>query len=127
MASDGDSAVADALERAFNEHDASFYDAHSGLAPSKDFYRQLWAAFPDVKATPETTLVADGWVAQRLLVRGTMQGAFMGMPPTGKHATWEVISMIRVVDGKIVEYHAQADVMGMMQQLGLAPTGGPAR
>lgn len=76
-----------------------------------------------MRGTPETTIAADDWVVQRATISGTMEGAFMGMAPTGKRATYEVITMFRVADGKIVEYHGQADVMGMMQQLGLAPAG----
>ena len=121
MPSDETTAVERQLEDAFNRHDAAFYDAHPGLTPTKAFYQQLWAAFPDMRATPETTITADGWVAQRLSVSGTMEGTFMGMAPTGKHATYEVIAMFRVAGGRIVEYHAQADVMGMMQQLGISP------
>jgi predicted ester cyclase len=123
MPADEITAVARQLEDAFNRHDATFYDAHPGLTPAKAFYQQLWAAFPDLRATPETTVAEAGWIAQRLSVSGTMQGAFMGMAPTGERATYEVITMFRVADSRIVEYHAQADVMGMMQQLGIGPSG----
>jgi predicted ester cyclase len=125
MAAEEPTAVARQLEEAFNRHDAGFYDTHPGLTPAKAFYEQLWAAFPDMRATPETTIADGGWIAQRLVVSGTMRGDFMGMPATGKHATYEVITMFRVEDGTIVKYYAQADVMGMMQQLGLGPAGGP--
>jgi predicted ester cyclase len=119
MLTDEVTAIARQLEDAFNRHDAAFYDAHPGLTPSIAFYQQLWATFPDMRALPETTIVDAAWIAQRLSVSGTMQGAFMGMAPTGKRGTYEVITMFRVADGKIVEYHAQADVPSMMQQLGL--------
>ena len=125
MSAEANTTVARQLEDAFNRHDAAFYDAHPGLTPARAFYQQLWSAFPDMRATPEVTVADGGWIAQRLSVSGTMQGAFMGMEPTGKRATYEVITMFRVADGTIVEYHAQADVMGMLQQLGLAPAGAP--
>ncbi len=106
---------------ALNRKDIAFMDEHPGLTESKPFYQQLFAAFPDMHGTPQE-VVADGeWVVTRVLVGGTMQGPFMGMAPTGKHATYEVIEMHRIVDGKIVKTHGQADVMGMMQQLGLGP------
>jgi predicted ester cyclase len=121
MPTDETTTVERQLEDAFNRRDAAFYDAHPGLTPTKAFYQELWVAFPDMRATPETTITADGWVAQRLSVSGTMEGTFMGMAPTGKRVTYEVIAMFRVADGRIVEYHAQADVMSMMQQLGISP------
>jgi predicted ester cyclase len=118
-------AIARQFEDAFNRHDATVFDAHPGLGSQKAFFQQLWAAFPDMDGRTETTVAADDWVAQRVTVSGTMQGTFMGMPATGKRATWEVLAMFRIEGGKIVEFHAQADNMGMMQQLGLAPGGAP--
>jgi hypothetical protein len=37
------------------------------------------------------------------------------------------ISIVRVANGKVVEERIQADIMGMMQQLGLIPSPDPAR
>jgi predicted ester cyclase len=121
MPADEFTTVARQLEEAFNRRDAAFYDANPGLVSHKAAYQQLWAAFPDIRATAGTTIVADGWVAQVVSISGTMQNAFMGMPSTGKHATYEVVAMFRVAGGKIVDYHAQADVVSMLQQLGLMP------
>ncbi len=48
------------------------------------FLGQYLNAFPDVKATVED-LMADGdKVVARVSYRGTHQGAFRGIPPTGK-------------------------------------------
>jgi predicted ester cyclase len=125
MSAAENTAIARQFEDAFNRHDATVFDAHPGLAAYKAAYQQLWAAFPDMDGRVETTVAADAWVAQRVTVSGTMQGAFMGMAATGKRASYEVLAMLRIEGGKIVEFHAQADVMGMMQQLGLAPGGAP--
>jgi len=121
MSTEDNIAIARALEEAMDRHDLSFMEAHPGLVESKPFFQQLFAAFPDMTNTVETTVATDEWVAQRIMVGGTMRGEFMGMAPTGKHATWEVINMFRIADGTIVESHGQADVMGVMQQLGIAP------
>jgi predicted ester cyclase len=125
MSTNGNAAVVDQFVDAFNRKDATLFDAHPGLAPHKAFYQQLWAALPDLHNTVETTVAEGDWIAERHSVSGTMQGAFMGMPPTGKRATYEVIAMVRVAAGKIVEYHSQADVMGMMQQLDIGPAAAP--
>jgi predicted ester cyclase len=61
---------------------------------------------------------------QRVTVSGTMKGAFMGTPATGKKATWSEIHIVRLANGKVVEHWANVDQMGMMQQLGLMPTPG---
>jgi predicted ester cyclase len=45
----------------------------------------------------------------------------MGMPATGKSATWSEIHIARMNDGKVVEHWVNQDRMGMLQQLGLIP------
>jgi predicted ester cyclase len=49
---------------------------------------------------------------------GTMKGEFMGMPPTGKHASWEEMHMGRWENGKLVELWGVVDQMGMLAELG---------
>ncbi len=118
MSVEENKAVMRAFGDAMMRKDITFIEAHPGLAESKPFYQQIFAAFPDMQGTPQEVMAEGAWVTTRTIVSGTMQGPFMGMAPTGKHATWEVIQMFRIADGKIVKTHGQAD---MMQQLGLGP------
>jgi len=46
----------------------------------------------------------------------------MGMPATGKRVNIGGISTDRIANGKVVEHWAEIDLLGMMQQLGAAPT-----
>ncbi len=70
------------------------------------------------------THLADGWldcaynVVQRVIGTGTMKGAFQGMPPSGKSATWSEIHIVRFANGKVVEHWANIDQLGMLTQLG---------
>ena len=84
--------------------------------------RMFRTAFPDVRFTVEDQIADGDLLANRFTVRGTHQGEFMGIPPTGKQATVSGIDMIRVRDGKVVEHWVQMDQMGLMQQLGLMPS-----
>ena len=126
MRTDENRAILQQFGEAMERQDAAFMQAHPGLTDTTSFYQQLWAAFPDLRGAPQETISEGAWCAQRVLVSGTMRGAFLGLAPTGKQATWEVIQTFRIVAGTIVESHGQADVMGMMQQLGLGPAAGPA-
>jgi predicted ester cyclase len=45
----------------------------------------------------------------------------MGLPPTGKRVEVPGSVFYRIVEGKIVEFRGQLDMMGMMQQLGVIP------
>jgi predicted ester cyclase len=46
----------------------------------------------------------------------------MGIAPTGKQIAIKAISMWRVTDGRIVERWESADMLGLMQQLGVIPS-----
>ena len=52
---------------------------------------------------------------------GTQQGEWMGMPPSGKRMSINVIDIFRAADGKLVEHWGLTDGMTMMQQLGAMP------
>ena len=121
-----------------NQHDLSVLDEviaadavdHAtppGMPPTresaKQFLGMLLAAFPDFHYTVEFTVAEGDRVAQRLNGSGTMQGEFMGMPATGKHAMWTETHVSRFADDKLVEHWANIDQVGMMQQLGLLPAG----
>src|SRR5438093_11820701 len=59
-----------------------------GLEGSKQFIGMYLTAFPDLHLTVEEMIVEGDKVVCRLTASGTHQGAFLGIPPTGKHATW---------------------------------------
>ncbi len=44
-----------------------------------------------------------------MTLRGTHQGAFQGIAPTGKRVEVKAIDMFRIEDGKIVEHWEHAD------------------
>ena len=58
--------------------------------------------------------------------RGTHQGAFLGIPPTGKQVNVTGIDISRVASGKFVEHWQSADNLGLLQQLGVVPPPGQA-
>ena len=55
----------------------------------------------------------------RKTFHGTHQDEFMGIPPTEKTISVDVIDIFRVTGGKILEHWAVADMLGLMQQLGV--------
>jgi predicted ester cyclase len=97
-----------------------------GMPPTvestKQFFTAFRAAFPDLNYKIEETIAEGDYVAQRTTGSGTMKGTFQGMPPSGKHATWSEMHIVRFANGKVVEHWANIDQMGMMTQLGFGPT-----
>ena len=54
------------------------------------------------------------WTAE-----GTNQGEFDGVAPTGRRATWEGISVLRIACGRVAEVWNQTDALGLREQLGI--------
>jgi steroid delta-isomerase-like uncharacterized protein len=81
-------------------------------------------AFPDLHLTIDDLIAEGDQVVFRITLRGTHQGAFMGISPTGKPVTVTAIDIARFVNGKIVEHWGQMDALGLMQQLGVIPAPG---
>jgi predicted ester cyclase len=63
----------------------------------------------------------DDKVAVRFDVTATHKGEFQGIPPTGKEVSFSGMAFLTVIDGKISEEWATADMMGLMQQIGAIP------
>lgn len=87
----------------------------------KQSIAELREAFPDIE-TEIGDLVSEGeHVVARYNITGTHQGAFMGVPPTGKEVAWSAMLMFRIADDKVTEQWLEQDWLGLMQQLGAAP------
>lgn len=110
----------------FVEHGRTPPGMPSGRDGLKAFAAESRKAFPDQDNTINLAIAEGDLVVQHVTTKGTMQGEFAGMAPSGKQATWDVVHVVRVRDGKIVEHWAVADSLGMLQQLGFIPAVGAA-
>jgi len=86
----------------------------------KQFLFSLLAALPG-QFTIEDLIAEGDKVVLRYAFRGTHQGQWRGLPPTGKPVTFTGIFIYRILDSKIVEGWENADALGLVQQLGLIP------
>ena len=78
--------------------------------------------FPDIQWTLEEMVAEDDKVAARFTMRGTHQGTFMGVPPSGKKITVQAMNIYHLSDGKFVEEHGQPDMLDLLQQIGAVPS-----
>lgn len=100
-----------------------------GLAPTKEGVKQFFlmyiGAFPDLRFDAEDVFSSGDKVVGRVTATGTNTGDFMGMPATGKSMQIQLIDIIRFGDDGLAHEHwGVADVMTMMQQLGVVPMPG---
>lgn len=97
-------------------------DGPTGPEAEQQIMGMFFSAFPDLKGTIEDIFAEGDKVAARIIWRGTNTGNLMGIPPTGKSAVFASNNIFRLANGKIAENWPQVDMMGLMQQLGVAPT-----
>jgi len=94
----------------------------SGSAGVKAAFTSFRAAFPDLHLEVEDMVTEFDFVFARYTLTGTHQGEFLGIPATGKRITISGTDMIRFAQSKVVERWGTQDMLGLLQQLGLAAT-----
>ena len=107
--------------------DVVFHSASTtmqGREAYKQFLSMYMTAFPDLQFTIEDMIAEGDTVVVRYTTRGTHQGNFMGIPPTGKQVSGTGIFIDRIVNGKAVEQWINGDDLGLLQQLGVVPAMG---
>ena len=78
---------------------------------------QFRTAFPDLHMTVEEMIAEGDKVAYRWTARGTHQGEFEGIAPTGKPIQGAGITILRFANGKIVEDRFEAGGPSIQEQL----------
>jgi steroid delta-isomerase-like uncharacterized protein len=96
----------------------------SGINGIKEVITSCRAAFEHLNVTIEDMIAEGDNVAARFTAHGIHKGDFMGLPITGKPITMTGIEIFRIKDGKICELWAEANLLGLMQQLGIFPVPG---
>jgi steroid delta-isomerase-like uncharacterized protein len=76
------------------------------------------AAFPDALGMVEQVISEGDMVAFRFVLRGTHQGTFGHLAPTGKQVAWTGMDFVRIADGKFAELWSNQDTLSLLQQLG---------
>jgi len=77
--------------------------------------------FPDIQWALEQMVAEGDTVAARFVMRGTHQGNFSSVPPTGRKIEVQALNFYRWSDGQIIEEFGQPDMMSLLQQIGALP------
>ena len=102
-----------------------------GLPPTKqgtlEFFRTVLAAFPDWRMTVEDLIAGGDKTVARVTATGTHKGEFMGVPPAGARVDVQLVDIMRFDGAGLVgEHWGVADMLSLLQQLGVVPAGPPA-
>lgn len=89
---------------------------------TKAYIQELLDAFPDMSIEFEHVVAEDNLVVVRWIKRGTHTGSLKGIPPSDEEVEWTGFALVRVEDGKIQEGVSNWDTLGVLQQIGAAPS-----
>jgi predicted ester cyclase len=91
--------------------------SHYGISGVRQWLGDQWSAFPDLTIADYFTAARGSIVAARWAARGTSQGNFLILPPTGKTVEYTGVSMYRIEDGRMAEIWETRNTLGIMRQL----------
>jgi len=75
----------------------------------------------------EEILPSGDKAVARVTATGTQDGEFMGLPPSGRSVSVQLIDIMHFDDaGMVCEHWGVADMLSLLQQVGAIPDGPPA-
>ena len=105
-------------------HNLGRGETYEGLDSFKAWIREVRDEFPDFTAETIDSVLGDHKLVWQWRASGTNEGEFVpiGQPATNEYAEWEGVSVFRFEDETVVEAWWYYDMLGLLQQLGLAPS-----
>lgn len=96
-------------------------EALQGPAGYLEIIGMMRSGFPDIQWSLEELIAEGDQVAALFTMRGTHQGVFFAVPPTGKKIDVSAMNFYRLSGGQFVEERGQPDLLGLLQQIGAIP------
>jgi steroid delta-isomerase-like uncharacterized protein len=96
-------------------------ETYRGKNEVRGFLRRLFVAFPDLNFEVTYKIARGDNVAEQWFIRGTHQGVFMGIPPTGRRVEIPGMSMAELRDARFVSDHFYFDALGVLRDMALMP------
>ena len=84
-------------------------------------------AFPDLRHDLQEILPSGDRVTVRVVVHATHSGSYEGVAATGRKVSVEGIHILWIAKGKIAEWWAAEDDLGLLRQIGMLLTPPPPR
>jgi predicted ester cyclase len=89
-----------------------------GVAGARDHIVGVRQTYPDLCLTVEQQIAEGEWVVSRVTMRGTHQGEWQGIKPTGKLVEVTAVNIDRVVGERIVEHGGAANLLEPLLEIG---------
>lgn len=88
-----------------------------GVDEIRDFLQRYFDVFPDYSGDTRATVAEGDTVVVRYSARGTHEGEYLDVEPTGNTAEWTGMVMYRIDDDRIVEIWLEENRLGLLEQL----------
>jgi predicted ester cyclase len=89
-----------------------------GIGQLRDAVHRIRGTFPDLHIEFEQVIGEGDLVAARWTATGTHSGPLAGVPATGRAVRWSGTDVYRLVEGRIVEWWRNDDVVWLLHQVG---------
>ncbi len=89
-----------------------------GIAGAREHVLGVRNTYPDLKLTVEHQIAEGDYVATSITARGTHNGIWLGMKPTGKLVAYTGVNIDKVVEGRIAEHGGAANLLGPLLEIG---------
>ena len=86
-------------------------------AAFQNLTRNILIPWAEWHTTIEAIVEGQDAVVVRQRAEATHVADFLGIPATGRRVSWEVVTMVRVKDGRVIENCTMLDLWGIYQQL----------
>jgi steroid delta-isomerase-like uncharacterized protein len=109
--------IVDQIFERYIAHQPDGSTLQRGPQDVKRFQGEFFSAFPDFHINIEEQIAEGDKVVSRYTMRGTHQGDFRGMAPTGKEIEIKGVTIFRFSpEGKVVETWDSYDQLSLMRQ-----------
>ena len=81
------------------------------------FVSQFLVSFPNLQHTVEELIAEADQVAVRFSAAGTHSGQWLQFAATGRSIHYTGVTIVRIVESKIIEHHTWWDKAGLIEQL----------
>ena len=96
-----------------------------GIDAERAVWRDALAAMPDLRHEVQEVVASGSTVSARVVVSGTHDGDFAGIPRTGRSFTVDQVLFAHLRDGRIIELWEIVDTASLLTQLGVLPASSP--
>jgi predicted ester cyclase len=94
-------------------------DPQGGVEEVEAIFDMFHSAFADFRVDVLEQLAEGDKVMTYKVFSGTHTGEFQGIPPTGRTVRFDVMDIVRLDGGQIIEHWGVVDQLGLLRQLGV--------